>query len=107
MSEPVPSFMANLSPNIQKWVLEKRSARMMSRHKTPYPEIEAFYNEVRPRLPEMITYLNQFDPKHIPAEALPVLWLSLSVVECARCVELWHANDIQALSIERVRTYRE
>lgn len=107
MTPAVPEFMSRLSTFAQKWIVEKRSARMMARSTTPYEEIKLFYDEVFPHFPDMIAFLDEFEPGQLPQEAKPVLWLSLSVVECARCVELWRANDINAVDTARIKTYYE
>ena len=62
MTPAVPEFMSRLSTFAQKWIVEKRSARMMARSTTPYEEIKLFYDEVFPHFPDMIAFLDEFEP---------------------------------------------
>jgi len=107
MSVSLPSQFSDLEPFVAEWANEKRSARLARRVGASYEEIEQFYSAAQPRLADMIEYLNQFPVEDIPAEARPVLWLCLGVVECARCVEVWQAPDIEAVDAGRLQHYFE
>lgn len=107
MNRPFPAAFADFAPATQAWALDKRSARMAKRVGSKFEDIQSFFDEVQPRLEQMIAYLNVYDPHNLPEEAKSVLWLSLALIECAKCVELWRTPDIEALHPDRLRTYYE
>ena len=52
-------------------------------------DIQAFYDAMLPQMPDIMTYLNQFSLEAMPANAKPLMDMTLSLAEIAPAVELF------------------
>ena len=107
MNDILPAQFADLQHWADQWGHGKRSERMRQRVTSRYEDVESFYKAVHPRMPEILEYLNNIPLSNMTPSAQALLRLGMAMIECARCVEVWKAVDIDAVSPERLRHYYE
>ena len=56
---------------------------------TPMPEIQAFYDAVKPRADAVMDYCDQFPYRDLPEAALNLLYLLYSMIMVSFPVEAW------------------
>ncbi len=91
MSHPaLPEKFAFLEPFVATWGdLHTQDERYRRRQELPQGELEAFHAALAPRLEEVFTHLDQFDPKALPeAEAL-LFRVVLGLTEASQAVEIF------------------
>ena len=101
MSTPLPKEFQELQPFVADWALATRAERFKRRHTGNMEEIRAYYDVIMPRVQDIVAHLNQFPLDAIPEDSKPLLHMSLSAVEIARCVEIWDAPDNNAFDPNR------
>lgn len=86
----LPEQFSFLEPFVATWgELRTQDERYRKRQELPQGELEAFHTALAPRLEEVFTYLDQFDPKALPeAEAL-LFRVVLGLTEASQAVEIF------------------
>lgn len=89
-SQTLPEQFAFLAPFVATWGhLRTQDERYARRQALSQGELEAFYTALAPRLEEVFTHLDQFDPQRLPeAEAL-LFRVVLGLTEAAQAVEIF------------------
>ena len=90
----LPPAFADLEPFVERWALASTNARERTRQTSSFPDIEAFYDAMRPRLEAVFEHLDSFDVSAMPADAERLLLLSFGYVEAAIAVEIFKAPGI-------------
>ncbi len=87
-SPSLPEQFAFLEPFVATWGhLQTQNERYAQRQALPQGELEAFHTALAPRLEEVFTHLDRYDPKALPdAEAL-LFRVVLGLTEAAQAVE--------------------
>lgn len=76
------------------WSIPSRADRFKARFAFSMDDIRRFYETMLPRFDEIMTYLNSKPLDALSPEDQRLLWMTLSLVEISRCVELWNGNDM-------------
>ncbi len=97
----LPEQFSDLEPFAKEWALATGPERARQRLSSSIEKIRAFYDAMLPRMDEIITYLNQFPLEKIPEQAKPLFYLTLSLAEVSRPVELY--GQPEAAGIEESR----
>jgi hypothetical protein len=87
MSErQLPEPFQNLAPYLA-WALPTERERSAKRQVSTMTDIRAFYDAMLGRMAEVLPYLAQFPPDHVPADVQRLFYLTLSLAEIAPAVE--------------------
>ncbi len=89
----LPAEFADLEPYLD-WALATERERTAKRLSSSMDDIKAFYETMSPRLEAVAAYLNGFPLDALPPEAERLLHLSLSLMEVANAVEMFHAPGV-------------
>jgi hypothetical protein len=106
MSAQLPAPFADLSPLLANWRFEQEGERANKRITTPIEDIRSFCARVRPRINEIVEFLNGFEnaPERLPDDAKNLYLLALMFMEASVAVDLeWKSGDIEdAFPMERL-----
>jgi hypothetical protein len=84
----LPASFADLEP-FADWSLSTERERFSKRLDSSMDELQSFYDAAFPRLDEAMAYLDQFDLKSLPEDALQLLRLYLALLTVSFPVEVW------------------
>jgi len=82
----LPQPFHDLEPYLE-WSLPTERERSAKRQGSTMAEIKAFYEVILARMEEILPYLAQFPPEHIPRDVQRLFFLTLSLAEVAPAVE--------------------
>lgn len=82
----LPEPFQDLAPYLA-WSLPTERERSAKRQSSTMAEITAFYQAMLPRMEEVLPYLAQFPPEHVPVDVQRLFYLTLSLAEVAPAVE--------------------
>jgi len=85
----LPSAFDDLEPFVS-WALAKEQERTSKRLVSRMEDIQAFYDRMSPRLEAVMEYLNQLPIDNMPLDAERLFHMSLSLMEVANAVEMFH-----------------
>lgn len=86
-----------------RWVLRTEQERYFARIRAPYADLVELYEEMTPRLSEVIEHLNNFPLEEMPPSEANLMYLTFSLTEAAHAVELWKQSDLpEAFQPERL-----
>jgi len=86
----LPEQFAFLEPYVATWGhLHTQAERYEKRQALPYAELEAFHAALSPRLEEVFSYLDGFDPQALPEREALLLRVVLGLTEAAQAVEIF------------------
>jgi hypothetical protein len=103
----LPEPFQDLEPYLA-WSLPMDRARSAKRQSGTMAEINAFYQAMLPRMDEILAYLEQYPPEHMPAEVQRLFFLTLSLAKIAPAVEMYgepNAEGLDALRLINVDIY--
>lgn len=89
----LPAGFADLEPYLD-WALATECERTAKRLSSSMEDIQALYDAMSPRLEEVTAYLDGFPLDDLPPEAERLFHLSLSLMEVANAVEMFHAPGV-------------
>ncbi len=98
MSATLPNQFADLNPLLAGWLFEQERERANKRITTPIEELQGFCAQIRPRIDEIVAYLNGFEnaPERLPDEEKNLYMLALMFMEASVPVDLeWKGGDIE------------
>lgn len=72
-----------------EWVLETERERHAKRYAASMDEIRDLYDTLKPRMPEVVAYLNKFPLDEMPSDAHRLFLLGLSLMEVSNAVEMF------------------
>jgi hypothetical protein len=108
MSEQqLPEPFADLAPYLA-WALPTDRERSIKRQSSTMAEINAFYQAMLPRMDEILSYLAQYPPEQVPADAQRLFYITLSLAKIAPAVEMYGeptAEGLDALQLVNVDIY--
>ena len=87
--QTLPASFSDLEP-FTAWALAKEQERTSKRLASSMEEIQAFYDSMSPRLETVVEYLNQLPLDNMPLDAERLFHMSLSLMEVANAVEMFH-----------------
>ena len=99
-----PAEFADLEP-YAAWAVPTEGARYAKRLASSMDELQAFYDDVFPRLDDAAAYLEKFDLGDLPDDGKRLLWVFASLVTVSFPVEVWRqprVPDSGASAIEAV-----
>lgn len=86
------------------WALRQREARYKKRIHSSMEEIRAFYETLRPRIKEVVEYLNARSLDNLSEEDSRLLNLALAWMDASRSIEVLGTPDIRyGLPAERFK----
>jgi hypothetical protein len=85
----LPDEFADLEPFADKWCLETEPERYATRLATTMPELQTFYDAVRPRAERAIDYCDRFALDDMPTSAMNLMRLIYSFINVSFPVEVW------------------
>lgn len=88
-AQKLPSAFYDLEPFVS-WALAKEQERTSKRLASSMEDIQTFYDTMSPRLEAVIEYLNQLSLDNLSPEAERLFHMSLSLMEVANAVEMFH-----------------
>ena len=97
----LPEQFKDLEPYASKWGLATGPERGRKRLSSTMEEIQAFYDAIFSRVDAIMEYLNQFPLETMPEEARRLLYLTLSLAEVSRPVELFGQPAAEGLDETR------
>ncbi len=71
------------------WILRTERERYARRLAVSMEEIRDFYDTMKPRMDEVIAYLNKFPMDALPDDAERLLCIGLSLMEVSNAVEMF------------------
>ena len=83
-----PAAFADLEP-FADWALQTERERYAKRLSSSMDALQAFYDAVFPRLEATLAYLDGFELRALPDDAIRLLWLCYSLVNVSFPVEVW------------------
>lgn len=90
----LPPDFADLEHRVAEWALPSEEARFRKLHAVAYDDLLDFYEEMLPRLPAILDYLARHKLSAMPADALTLYNLALTMVETSHPIDLgWGATD--------------
>jgi hypothetical protein len=98
MSATLPNQFADLDALLPEWRFMQERERATKRIEAPIEELRSFCSHVRPRIDEIVDYLNGFenDPERLPDDAKNLYLLALMFMEASVPVDLeWNGGDIE------------
>ena len=84
----LPAPFADLE-RFSQWILETENERYDLRLESSMAEMQAFYDAAFARLPEAMTYMDQYPLDDLPDDVKRLLHLFLSLVEVSYPIERW------------------
>lgn len=103
----LPEPFADLAPYLA-WALPTDRERCVKRQSSSMDEINAFYHAMLPRMDAILSYLEQYPPEQVPADAQILFFLTLSLAKIAPAVEMYgepNAEGLDALRLTAVDIY--
>lgn len=86
----LPDQFAFLEPFVSTWGdLFTQDERYRKRQELSFAELEAFHAALAPRLEEVFSYLDSFDPKALPEREALLLRVVLGLTEAAQAIEIF------------------
>jgi len=86
----LPEQFAYLQPFVATWGhLHSQNERYLKRQELPFAELEAFHAVLSPRLEEVFSYLDKFDPNALPEREALLYRVVLGLTEAAQAVEIF------------------
>ncbi|CAH0495458.1 hypothetical protein [Novosphingobium sp. CECT 9465] len=86
----LPEQFAFLEPFVAAWGdLRTQGERYNRRQELPQGQLEAFHAALAPRLEEVFTHLDKFDPKALPEEEALLFRVVLGLTEASQAVEIF------------------
>ena len=89
----LPSAFDDLEPFVS-WALAKEQERTSKRLACSIEDIQAFYDTMSARIEAAMEYLNQLPLDNMPPEAERLFHMSLSLMEVANAVEMFHNPSV-------------
>ena len=97
----MPERFQELEPYLE-WSLATDRERSTKRQASTMAAISAFYDAMLPRMDEILSYLEQYQPEQVPAEVQRLFWLTLSLAKIAPAVEMYGAPMPEGLDALRL-----
>jgi hypothetical protein len=90
----LPKQFANLAPHL-RYALPTTKERVRARVNSSMAELQAFYDDVGPRMEGIMTYLQDFPPEEskLAPQELRLVKLAKAFMAIAPALELFHAPD--------------
>jgi hypothetical protein len=91
----LPLEFAELEPLVGQWALTNEKDRVHKLLSLSIQELRQFYDAMFPHAESIVRYLEQYDPKKLPADAKTLFHLFVTFIETAYPIELkWTITDI-------------
>ena len=90
----LPKGFKSLEKWVDTWVLPDSQARTEQRHKVPFEQIRAFYDDMLPKAPKALSLLQQRKLGELSADEERLLKLMLSLAEVGPSVEWYQQNAV-------------
>lgn len=90
----LPAQFSEFEKFCPRWVLTTENERYLTRIRAPYAELVEIYEEMSPRLSDIIEHLNNFPLEDMPQSETNLMYLTFSLMEAAHAVELWKQSDL-------------
>jgi hypothetical protein len=100
----LPEEFSDLEPYAGTWCLASEPERWERRQSSSLEEMQAFYDAVFPRAEEAMQYCDRFPLDEMPAGALHLFEMLLSLALVSYAVEVWGQQqpvDVGAATMER------
>lgn len=108
MPQRLPALPAEFG-HLSAWLhlaLPTEDQRMRARLAAAMTDLQDFYNALLPEMDRVVTHLDQWPLREIPAASRPLLYLGLMFMEAAMSVEFFREPDVpEALSAEHMELY--
>ncbi|BBY38045.1 hypothetical protein MMAN_21790 [Mycobacterium mantenii] len=101
-----PTEFADLEP-FADWSIEKDHDRYQKRLASSIGDMQALYDALVPRAPAAMEYLDQFDLKELPDDALRLLWLLYSLTTISFAVDIFKQPRIPDSGSAYIQFVRE
>lgn len=86
----LPKQFSFLQPFVADWGdLHTQDERYRKRQELPYTDLEALHTALAPRLEEVFSYLDGFDPSALPDQEALLLRVVMGLTEAAQAVEIF------------------
>ena len=85
----LPDQFSDLESKFRDWILPTDGQRVKRRMIATLPEAREFYDELTPRVPDLLGYIDRFSIDDLPAEAKNCWYLLASFIQAAMAVEFW------------------
>ena len=94
MTNRLPSAFSDLEQWVDAWALSCEEDRFRKLHAVSYEELADFYGAMQARLPAVLDYLSGFKLSGMPADALTLFHLAMTMAETSHPMELgWGASS--------------
>lgn len=94
MAAQFPRRFDGLEP-FSGWALRQRDARYKKRIRSSMEEIRAFYDALRPRIEEVVEYLDARPLDGLSDEESRLIWLALAWMDASRSIEVLGTPDVR------------
>ena len=91
----LPEKFAFLQPFVATWGhLHTQNERYLKRQELPFAELQTFHEVLAPRLEEVFSYLDGFDPDALPEPEALLFRVVLGLTEAAQAVEIFGQSRV-------------
>jgi|SRR5262244_2368675 len=97
----LPEPFHDLEPYLA-WSVPTERERSAKRQFSTMGEIRTFYEAMLPRMEEILSYLDQFSPEHIPEDVQRLFYLTVSLAKVAPAVEMYGEPAVEGLDVSRL-----
>lgn len=103
----LPKDFEMLEPLVADWALQTQDARQARRKASSRGELQYFYDNMLPRMPAILKYLDRYPLGELPLDVSRLLALSLSMAEVAPHIELYGGSPGVPYAFEESRFVAE
>ena len=103
----LPKGFESLEPLVEKWALHTQNERQHQRINSSRGELRYYYDNVLPRLPEILNCVDTYELGQLPPPAARLFALALSLAEIAPHIELYGGNPKVPHSFDESRLIAE
>lgn len=94
----LPEQFSGLEAVAMRWARPTERERFANRIASPLQDLDAMYQELLPRLEDIMTYLalKPADPAQLDEADRNLAYLAMAAMENARSVEVWRKVDVHS-----------
>lgn len=89
----LPEEFAELETRWGDWIIESEPDRVRHRERVPLERLKSFYDDMLPRVDEILKYLDRFALSELPPQPRNLWWLMASLASVGMTLELYGSQQ--------------